>query len=64
MSGVGAQEGFNDDRLGFLVDVGDEIVDLLGRDANRVNVKSSAVDDGASGACSLDGHIEHGVEIC
>ena len=40
-----------------------EVVDLFLRDANRFNVERSTVDDGASGACSLDGHVEHGVEI-
>jgi hypothetical protein len=33
------------------------------RYANRFNVERGAVDDGASGARSLDGHVEHGVEI-
>jgi hypothetical protein len=33
------------------------------RNADRFHVERSTVDDGASGACSLDGHIEHGVEI-
>jgi hypothetical protein len=46
-----------------VVDFGDEVIDLLLRDANRFNVERGTVDDGASGARSLDGHVEHGVEI-
>jgi hypothetical protein len=46
-----------------MVDLGHKIVDLFLRDANRFNVKRGTVDDGASGARSLDGHVEHGVEI-
>jgi hypothetical protein len=46
-----------------VVDFGDKVIDLLLRDANRFNVERGTVDDGASGARSLDGHVEHGVEI-
>ena len=60
---VGGQQGFDDDFFAGVVDFGDEIIDLFLRNANRLHVKGSAVDDGASGACSLDGHVEHGVEI-
>ena len=46
---------------GRVVDFGHEIVGLLGRDTDRLDVEGGAVDDGAGGARSLDGHVEHGV---
>ena len=63
VAGVGRQQRLNDGGFSCLVDLGDEIVGLLGRNTNRLNVECSAVDDGAGGARSLDGHVEHGVEI-
>jgi hypothetical protein len=60
---VGGQQGVDDDFFTRMVDLGDEVVDLLLRDANSLNVERGTVDDGASGARSLDGHVEHGVEI-
>lgn len=49
--------------LGRMVHLGDEVVHLLLRHAHGFNVEGGAVDDGAGGACSLDGYVEHGVEI-
>jgi hypothetical protein len=51
--------------IGFtgVIDFGDEVVDLLLRDAHGFNVQRGAVDDGAGGACGLDGHVEHGVQV-
>lgn len=59
---VGTQQGFDDDALGSLIYFSDEVIDLLLGDTNRFHVQRSAVDDGASGARSLDGHVEHGVQ--
>jgi hypothetical protein len=36
---------------------------LFLRNSNSLHVQGGAVDDGACGACSLDGYVEHGVEI-
>ena len=58
---VGGQQRFDDGSFGGVVDLGDEIVGLLGRYANRLNVECSAVDDGTGRARSLDGHVEHGM---
>ena len=63
VAGVSRQQRFNDRGFGGLIDFGDEVVGLLERDANGLNIKGSAVDEGAGGARSLDGHVEHGVEI-
>jgi hypothetical protein len=46
-----------------VVDFGDEVVHLLLRDPDRLHVQRSAVDDGPGGACGLDGHVEHGVQV-
>jgi tRNA/rRNA methyltransferase len=46
-----------------VVDFGDEVVDLLLRDAHGFDVQRGAVDDGAGGAGGLDGHVEHGVQV-
>ena len=58
---IGGEQCFYDGGLGGLVDLSDEIVGLLDRYADRFNVKRCTVDDGTGGACSLDGHVEHGV---
>jgi hypothetical protein len=46
-----------------VVDFGDEVIDLLLRDAHRFHIQRRAVDDGAGGAGGLDGHVEHGVQV-
>ena len=61
VAGVGGQQGLDDRSFGGLVHFGDEIVGLLDRDADRFDIKCGAVDEGAGGARSLDGHVEHGV---
>ena len=63
VTGVSGQQRFNDGRFRCLVHFGDEVVDLLLRNTNRFDIKCRAVDDGASSASSLDGHIDHGMEI-
>jgi hypothetical protein len=60
---VGCQQRFDDGVFGRFVDFGDEVVRLFGGHPHRLDVEGSAVDDGASGACSLDGHVEHGVQV-
>ena len=61
VAGVGRQQGLDDRGFSGLVDFSDEIVGLLDRDANCFDIQGGAVDDGAGGARSLDGHVEHGV---
>ena len=61
VAGVGGQQGFDDRGFGGLVDFSDEVIGLLERHADRLDVKGGAVDEGAGGARSLDGHVEHGV---
>ena len=63
VAGVGGQQRFNDGFFAGVVDFGDEIVDLLLRNAHRLHVQRRAVDEGASGAGGLGGHVEHGVQI-
>jgi hypothetical protein len=45
-----------------VVDFGHEIIGLLSWDSDRLDIKRGSVDKGASGARSLDGHVEHGVQ--
>ena len=58
---VGLKQNFNDGGLGRMIDFSDKVVGLFGRDPHGFNVQRGTVDDGAGGARSLDGHIEHGV---
>jgi hypothetical protein len=60
--GVGGEERLDDGGFAGVVDLGDEVVDLLLRHTDRLDVERGAVDDGAGGACGLDGHVEHGME--
>ena len=60
---VGCEQGFDDDFFSRMIHFGHKVVDLLLRNAHGFHVKGRAVDDGAGGACSLDGHVEHGVQI-
>jgi hypothetical protein len=60
---IGPQQGFDDRGLGRVVDLGDEIVGLLLRDADGLDVERGPVDDRAGGASGLDGHVEHGVLV-
>ena len=61
MAGVGREQGFDDRGFSGMINFGDEIVGLFDRNADCLDVKCGAVDEGAGGARSLDGHIEHGV---
>jgi hypothetical protein len=61
--GVGPQQRFDDRGFGGVIDFGHEVVGLLGPDPQRVEIERSPVDEGTSGACGLDGHVEHGVEV-
>ena len=61
--GVGAQQSFDDGLFACVVDLGDEVVDLLLRDANGFHIQRRAVDDRTSGSGGLDGHVEHGVQV-
>jgi tRNA/rRNA methyltransferase len=61
--GVGSEQGFDDGVFAGQVDFGYKIIDLFLRNSNSLHVQGGAVDDGACGACSLDGYVEHGVEI-
>ena len=63
MLGIGTQQGFDDGGLGGLVHFSHKVVRLLLRNAHRFDVERGAVDDGASGAGSLDGHVEHGMQV-
>ena len=63
VAGIGGEQGLDDDLFAGLIDLGDEVVDLLLRDTHRLDVERRAIDDGASGARSLDGHVEHGMQI-
>ena len=63
MSWVGGEQRLDDHFLSRVVHFGDEVVDLLLRNPHRFHVERGAVDDGASGACGLDGHVDHGVQI-
>ena len=61
VAGIGREQRFDDRGFSGMINFGDEIVGLLERDANRLDVKRGAVDEGAGGARSLDGHVKHGV---
>jgi hypothetical protein len=61
--GVGPEQGLDDGAFGGVVDLGDEVVRLLLRDAHGLHVEGGPVDDGAGGASGLDGHVEHGVLV-
>ncbi|MNV28253.1 hypothetical protein D3C71_1194380 [compost metagenome] len=63
VAGVGRQQRLDDDFFGRVVHFGHKVVDLLLRDPHRFHVKGRAVDDGAGGACGLDGHVKHGVQV-
>ena len=60
---VSGQQRFDDGLLGRMIDLGDEVVGLLGRDANGLDVERGTVDDRTGGARGLDGHVEHGVQM-
>src|SRR5450830_1121270 len=60
---VGREKGLDDDVLGRLIDFRHKVIHLLLRDAHGFDIECRAVDDGASGACGLDGHVEHGVQV-
>ena len=62
MLGVGVEQRFDDDALGGLVYLGHKVVHLLLRNAHRFHIQGGTVDEGASGAGSLDGHVKHGVQ--
>ena len=62
VAGVGREQRLDDGLLAGMVDFGDEVVDLLLRDAHGLDVERGPVDDGAGGAGGLDGHVEHGVQ--
>ncbi|MPN02045.1 hypothetical protein SDC9_149258 [bioreactor metagenome] len=59
---VSGEKGFDDGALARHVDLGHKIIELLLRDTHSLDVEGSSVDDGASGARSLDGHVKHGVQ--
>ena len=59
---VGGMEDIDDGVFGLLVHFGHIVIDLLLAHADGLDVQGGTVDDGASGARSLDGHIEHGVQ--
>ena len=59
---VGGEQRLDDGRFAGVIDFGDEVVDVLLRDANGFDIQRGAVDDGASGACGPNGHVEHGVQ--
>ena len=61
MAGVSRDQHVDDGFFSLLVHLGDEVVGLFDRDADRFDIKCRTVDDGAGGARSLDGHVEHGV---
>ena len=63
VAGVGREQGLNNGRLGGLIDFGHKVVDLFLRNPHRFNVQRGAVDDVASGASGLDGHVDHGVQV-
>ena len=63
MARIGAQQRFDDRLLGRVVDLGHEVIDLLLRNTYRLHVKRGAVDNGAGGSRSLDGHVDHRVQI-
>ncbi len=63
MARIGGEQGLDDGLLARVVHLGHEVVDLLLRNAHRLDVERRAVDDGACGASGLDGHVEHGVQI-
>ena len=58
---VGGQQGLDDDLFAGVIDFGDKVVDLFLGDTHGLDVECCAVDDGASGACGLDGHVDHRV---
>jgi len=60
---VCSQQRLDDDGFAGVVDFGDEVIDLLLRDAHGFDVERGAIDDCASGAGGLDGHVEHGVQV-
>ena len=62
MVGVGGGKRLDDRGLAGVIDLGDEVIGLLLRDAHAFNVQRGAVDDGAGGARGPDGHVEHGVQ--
>jgi hypothetical protein len=53
VAGVGGQQGFDDRLLGRLVDLGDEVVDALGRYLQQIDVERRTVDDRARRARAL-----------
>jgi hypothetical protein len=58
-------QGFDDRGFGGFVDLGDEIVGLLGRDLEQVEVVGCAIDDLAGATRRLDGDIQgwmHGLK--
>lgn len=63
VTGVGTQQGFDDEFFRGLVHFGHEVIDLFLRHADRFHVKGGAVDDGAGSAGGLHGHVDHGVQV-
>ena len=63
VAGVGRQKRLDDGLLCGVIHLGHEVVHLLLRNTHRLHVECGAVDDGASGACGLDGHVKHGVQV-
>ena len=60
---IRGQQRLDDDLFGRVIDFGDEVVRLLLRDADGLDVERSPVDDRAGGAGGLDGHVEHGMQV-
>ena len=63
VSGISGQQGFNNRLFCSMVYLSDKVIGLFLRDANRFDIKRSAVDDRTRSAGGLDGHIDHGVQI-
>jgi hypothetical protein len=61
MAWVGCEQRLNNHFFTSDIDLGHKVVDLLARDAHRLNIQRSAVDKRASSTSSLDGHVDHGV---
>ncbi len=61
MVGVGGFQNLDDCLFGCMIDFGNEIIVLLFRDFDAVDVKRGAIDDRSAAASGLHRSIKHGM---
>ena len=63
MGRIGRREDLNDRSLAGLVHLCDEIVLILARDSESLDVEAGTVDDGAGTTCGFHRIVEHRMHV-